>query len=153
MGPCACIRCPIELLPCTSSMQPCACWGVDPVLSDLQNRPPLSTTDSLTWLACATVPCPVTAWRLIKQAVACRPMKNTLSGNEGRGFMKILVASDTDTVVGVHLIGPETAEIIQVRCRHRADFTVRVLDVIVKKTLPAFSYMWPEAGLRPGQML
>ena len=45
-------------------------------------------------------------------------MKNTLSGNEGRGFMKILVAADTDTVVGVHLIGPETAEIIQVRCRH-----------------------------------
>ncbi|CAL5228430.1 g11564 [Coccomyxa viridis] len=42
-----------------------------------------------------------------------KPMKNTLSGNEGRGFMKILVASDTDTVVGVHLIGPETAEIIQ----------------------------------------
>ena len=41
-------------------------------------------------------------------------MKNTLSGNEGRGFMKILVAADTDTVVGVHLIGPETAEIIQV---------------------------------------
>ena len=44
-------------------------------------------------------------------------MKNTLSGNEGRGFMKILVAADTDTVVGVHLIGPETAEIIQVSCR------------------------------------
>ena len=44
-------------------------------------------------------------------------MKNTLSGNEGRGFMKILVAAETDTVVGVHLIGPETAEIIQVRCQ------------------------------------
>ena len=41
-------------------------------------------------------------------------MKNTLSGNEGRGFMKILVAADSDKVVGVHLIGPETAEIIQV---------------------------------------
>ena len=53
--------------------------------------------------------------------MGCRPMKNTLSGNEGRGFMKILVASDTDTVVGVHLIGPETAEIIQVSCRHHAE--------------------------------
>lgn len=42
-------------------------------------------------------------------------MKNTLSGNQGKGFMKIIVASDTDTVVGVHLIGPETAEIIQVK--------------------------------------
>ena len=47
-------------------------------------------------------------------------MKNTLSGNEGRGFMKILVASDTDTVVGVHLIGPETAEIIQVGFQQHA---------------------------------
>ena len=56
--------------------------------------------------------------------MGCRPMKNTLSGNEGRGFMKILVASDTDTVVGVHLIGPETAEIIQVRCGHHAEFAV-----------------------------
>jgi glutathione reductase (NADPH) len=44
-------------------------------------------------------------------------MKNTLSGNEGRGFMKILVAADSDMVVGVHLIGPETAEIIQVGTR------------------------------------
>ena len=54
-------------------------------------------------------------------------MKNTLSGNEGRGFMKILVASDTDTVVGVHLIGPETAEIIQVRCRHGHSAPARAL--------------------------
>ena len=52
--------------------------------------------------------------------LGCRPMKNTLSGTEGRGFMKILVASDTDTVVGVHLIGPETAEIIQVGSRRHA---------------------------------
>ena len=45
-------------------------------------------------------------------------MKNTLSGNEGKGFMKIIVAADSDKVVGVHLIGPETAEIIQVSCGH-----------------------------------
>lgn len=51
-------------------------------------------------------------------AVCCRPMKNTLSGNEGKGFMKIIVAADSDKVVGVHLIGPETAEIIQVSCGH-----------------------------------
>ncbi len=67
---------------------------------------------------------PLTARELTKYLLDCRPMKNTLSGNEGRGFMKILVASDTDTVVGVHLIGPETAEIIQVSCKHRADLLV-----------------------------
>ena len=42
-------------------------------------------------------------------------MKNTLSGNEGRGFMKILVDAKTDTVIGVHMIGPDCAEIMQVR--------------------------------------
>lgn len=41
-------------------------------------------------------------------------MKNTLSGNEGRGFMKILVDAKTDTVIGVHMIGPDCAEIMQV---------------------------------------
>ena len=42
-------------------------------------------------------------------------MKNTISGNEGRGFMKMIVDADSDKVLGVHLIGPECAEIIQVR--------------------------------------
>ena len=41
-------------------------------------------------------------------------MKNTISGNEARGFMKIIVDADTDTVIGVHMIGPESAEILQV---------------------------------------
>lgn len=61
----------------------------------------------------------------------CRPMKNTLSGNEGRGFMKILVDAKTDTVIGVHMIGPDCAEIMQVShalscsacCVHTAYYT------------------------------
>ena len=44
---------------------------------------------------------------------ACRPMKNTISGNEAKGFMKILVDAKTDTVIGVHMIGPDCAEIMQ----------------------------------------
>ena len=44
----------------------------------------------------------------------CRPMKNTISGNEMRGFMKILVDVKTDKVIGVHMIGPDCAEIMQV---------------------------------------
>lgn len=40
-------------------------------------------------------------------------MKNTISGNEARGFMKILVDAKTDTVIGVHMIGPDCAEIMQ----------------------------------------
>ena len=41
-------------------------------------------------------------------------MKNTVSGNESRGFMKLIVDADTDTVVGIHMIGPDCAEIMQV---------------------------------------
>ena len=47
-------------------------------------------------------------------------MKNTISGNEGRGFMKILVDAKTDTVIGVHMIGPDCAEIMQVCSLYRA---------------------------------
>ena len=57
---------------------------------------------------------------LIPKRLGCcliRPMKNTISGNEGRGFMKLLVASESQRVVGLHLIGPECAEIIQVGIR------------------------------------
>ena len=42
-------------------------------------------------------------------------MKNTVSGNPGRGFMKLIVDADTDTVVGIHMIGPDCAEIMQVK--------------------------------------
>lgn len=42
-----------------------------------------------------------------------RPLKLTLTGNEERTFMKILVDKATDRVVGVHMIGPEAGEIIQ----------------------------------------
>lgn len=43
-----------------------------------------------------------------------RPMKHTLSGRETRQLMKIVVDRDTDKVLGVHLCGPDSAEMIQV---------------------------------------
>lgn len=42
-----------------------------------------------------------------------RPMRNTISGNPGRTFMKLIVATDTDVVVGCHMVGPDSAEIMQ----------------------------------------
>ena len=42
-----------------------------------------------------------------------RPMRNTISGAEGRTFMKLIVAADTDKVVGAHMVGPDSAEILQ----------------------------------------
>lgn len=34
---------------------------------------------------------------------AFRPMRNTISGNEGRAFMKIIVSASDDRVVGIHM--------------------------------------------------
>lgn len=43
-----------------------------------------------------------------------RPMYHTLSGRPERTFMKILVDADTDRVLGIHLLGGDAGELIQV---------------------------------------
>ncbi len=43
-----------------------------------------------------------------------RPMKATLGGGEDRIFMKIVVDAKTDKVLGVHLMGHDSGELIQV---------------------------------------
>lgn len=52
------------------------------------------------------------------QIVTRRPLKDTLSGHEGKGLMKVVVNSQNDRVVGIHLVGAEVAEILQVRLFH-----------------------------------
>jgi glutathione reductase (NADPH) len=42
-----------------------------------------------------------------------RPMKNTLAGRSERSLYKMVVDAKTDRVVGLHLIGPDSAEILQ----------------------------------------
>eukprot|EP00210_Caulerpa_lentillifera_P000990 g953.t1 len=42
-----------------------------------------------------------------------RPMKNTLCGRVEKTIMKIIVHVETDKVVGVHMVGPDAAEIMQ----------------------------------------
>lgn len=42
-----------------------------------------------------------------------RPMRNTISGAQGRTFMKLIVASESDLVIGAHMVGPDSAEIMQ----------------------------------------
>ncbi|KAL3141576.1 hypothetical protein ABBQ32_004819 [Trebouxia sp. C0010 RCD-2024] len=42
-----------------------------------------------------------------------RPLKDTLSGHEGKGLMKVVVNDHNDKVVGIHLVGAEVAEILQ----------------------------------------
>ena len=43
-----------------------------------------------------------------------RPMKATLSGAEGRMLMKLVVDAQSDRVLGVHVLGEDAAEIVQV---------------------------------------
>ncbi len=44
---------------------------------------------------------------------AFRPMKYTVSGRQQRTFMKLIVETATDRVVGVHMVGDDAAELIQ----------------------------------------
>jgi glutathione reductase (NADPH) len=42
-----------------------------------------------------------------------RPMKNVVSGRQERGLYKMITAGPEETVVGLHLIGPDSSEILQ----------------------------------------
>jgi glutathione reductase (NADPH) len=42
-----------------------------------------------------------------------KPLKATLSGSTERTFMKLIVDRDTQAVIGVHMVGADSAEIIQ----------------------------------------
>ncbi|MFQ5939074.1 MAG: glutathione-disulfide reductase [Alphaproteobacteria bacterium] len=41
------------------------------------------------------------------------PLKHTLTGRDEKTFMKLIVDSASDRVVGIHMVGPEAGEIIQ----------------------------------------
>lgn len=43
-----------------------------------------------------------------------RPMKNILAGRDEKMLMKILVDADSDRVLGVHILGPDSGELAQV---------------------------------------
>ena len=42
-----------------------------------------------------------------------RPMKNVLAGRNERSLYKLVVDEGTDEIVGIHMIGPDTPEILQ----------------------------------------
>jgi glutathione reductase (NADPH) len=58
-----------------------------------------------------------------------RPMKHTISGRDERSFMKLIVETATDRVVGVHMVGPDAGEIMQgIAIALRAGATKAVFD-------------------------
>ncbi len=61
-----------------------------------------------------------------------RPMKHTLSGRNEKSFMKMIVETVTDRVVGVHMLGPDAGEIIQgIAIAMRAGATKAVFDTTI----------------------
>ncbi|MCG3169947.1 MAG: Glutathione amide reductase [Pseudomonadales bacterium] len=61
-----------------------------------------------------------------------RPLRNTLSGNPGRVYMKLVVDAETDRVLGAHMVGPEAGEIIQgLAVALQAGATKRVFDATI----------------------
>jgi glutathione reductase (NADPH) len=43
-----------------------------------------------------------------------RPMKNVLAGRNERSLYKVIMDGETDEIVGVHMIGPDAPELLQV---------------------------------------
>ena len=42
-----------------------------------------------------------------------RAMKNTISGRTEKSYMKLVIETASDRVVGVHMMGPDSGEIMQ----------------------------------------
>jgi len=58
-----------------------------------------------------------------------RPMKNVLAGRNERALYKMIVHPETDVVLGIHMIGPDSAEILQAAAvAVRAGLTKQAFD-------------------------
>ncbi len=63
-----------------------------------------------------------------------RPMKNVLAGRNERALYKMIVEGETERIVGIHMIGPDAPEILQVAAvavkagltKHQFDDTVAI---------------------------
>jgi len=68
-----------------------------------------------------------------------RPMRNTISGSPVRTFMKLVVDADSDKVVGCHMVGEDSAEIMQ-------GFAVAVKMGVTKTELDSVVGIHPSAA-------
>jgi glutathione reductase (NADPH) len=58
-----------------------------------------------------------------------KPMKHTLSGRDEKSFIKLIVDTATDRVVGAHMMGPDAGEIMQgIAIAMRAGATKAMFD-------------------------
>eukprot|EP00193_Tetraselmis_chui_P018236 CAMPEP_0177784728 /NCGR_PEP_ID=MMETSP0491_2-20121128/19888_1 /TAXON_ID=63592 /ORGANISM="Tetraselmis chuii, Strain PLY429" /LENGTH=476 /DNA_ID=CAMNT_0019305579 /DNA_START=143 /DNA_END=1569 /DNA_ORIENTATION=+ len=78
------------------------------VASAVFSQPPLGTVGLSEEDAIATLSGPIDVY-----VAKFKPMKNTLSGRDEKTLMKMLVHKPSDRVVGIHMVGPDAAEIMQ----------------------------------------
>ncbi len=108
-------------------------FGGQPVAVDYEriptavfSQPSIATIGPTEEQARAKVP------RLQVYRSSFRALKNTMSGNQERTFMKLLVDGDTDKVLAAHMVGPEAAEIIQgISLAIRAGATKATFDTTI----------------------
>ena len=61
-----------------------------------------------------------------------KPLKHTISGRDERTFMKLIVETATDRVVGVHMMGPDAGEITQgIAIALKAGATKAIFDATI----------------------
>lgn len=70
---------------------------------------------------------------------AFRPLRHTLTGREEKSMMKLVVAADSDRVLGVHIVGPDAGEILQ-------GFAVALKMGVTKKQLDQTIGIHPTAA-------
>ena len=72
-----------------------------------------------------------------------RAMKNVLAGRNERALYKMVVDAKTDKVVGLHLIGPDSAEILQAAAiAVKAGLTKAGSSTIPSRCTPAWPRNW-----------
>eukprot|EP00879_Flechtneria_rotunda_P016082 GHRR01016823.1.p1 GENE.GHRR01016823.1~~GHRR01016823.1.p1 ORF type:complete len:482 (+),score=161.44 GHRR01016823.1:604-2049(+) len=90
-------------------------FGAQPTEPDYQNvasavfcQPPLATVGLSEEQAIQDLSGPIDVY-----VSKFKPMKSTISGRDERTLMKLIVHSESDRVVGCHMVGPDAAEIMQ----------------------------------------
>lgn len=70
---------------------------------------------------------------------AFRPLKSRITGKTGQTYMKLIVDSTTDKVIGLHMLGTDTPEILQ-------GFAAAITAGVTKKQLDATLALHPTAA-------
>ena len=80
----------------------------DRIATAVFTQPPMAACGLTEQAAIATLPGPVDVY-----TSKFRPMRNTLSGRDEATLMKLIVDAGSGEVVGAHMVGPDSAEIMQ----------------------------------------